>query len=70
MIFIFFIFGYDGCHNHSGEKIVSYLIFLIMDWSQKSLGVRCMFKEVAKKKQMSKDECESFYNQIKINRLV
>jgi len=28
----------------------------------KSLGARCTFEEVAKKK-MSKDECDSFYNQ-------
>ncbi len=28
----------------------------------KSFGARCTFEEVAKKK-MSKDECDSFYNQ-------
>jgi hypothetical protein len=29
----------------------------------KSLGARCTFEEVAKEK-MSKDECDSFYNQL------
>jgi len=33
----------------------------------KSLGVGCTIEEVAKEKKMSKDECESFYNQIKKN---
>jgi hypothetical protein len=36
----------------------------------KSLGLRCTFEEVAKKKKkMSKDEYEYFYNQIRMNNL-
>jgi hypothetical protein len=36
----------------------------------KSLEVGCTFEEVAEKDKMSKDECESFYNQNRMNHLV
>jgi hypothetical protein len=35
----------------------------------KSFGVGCTFENVVKKKSKSKDECESFYNQINMNHL-
>jgi hypothetical protein len=50
-------------------KIVSYLVLWVIDWC-KSLGVGCTFEEVGRESKMSKDECESFYNQIRMNNLI
>jgi hypothetical protein len=41
-------------------------IFLWIAFMTKSLEAGCTFEEVVEKK-MSKDECESFYNQIRIS---
>jgi hypothetical protein len=41
-----------------------------MDWGQSHLvALGVTFEQVAKKTKMSKDECECFYNQCRMNHL-
>jgi hypothetical protein len=63
------VYDWRGGLNHFLVKIVSYLVLWVMDWC-KSLAVGCTFEKVGRESKMSKDECDSFYNQIRMNRLI
>jgi hypothetical protein len=47
---------------------ISYLVLWVMDWWQSQLGLVCI-RRGGREYKMSKNECESFYNQIKMNHL-
>jgi hypothetical protein len=52
-------------------KVVSYLVFWGYGLVTKSFGVGCTFEEVGDgQNKMLKDECVSFYNQIRMNNLI
>ncbi len=68
---ITWIFVYDECHNHfwkKKKKKVSYLVLWIMNWWQSHLGLDAHLRRW-QTKQTSKDECEFFNIQIRMNHL-
>jgi hypothetical protein len=64
---------YDVCLNHVFGEINFIFNFVGYGLVTKSLGAGCTFEEVGQgageESKMSKDGCESFYNQIKMNHL-
>jgi len=62
------IFAYDVCHNHFWRKYFHIQVLWIMGWWQSELGLGAPVCGGGTENTMSKDECESFFNQIKMKK--